>query len=87
MTLEKTRAASPVHPSYAKRDQLPIGVPIIGDRVSYCLFADGSDPVHHTTALRRLREGRPVYYEQWMECETAEDRKDARAILAARRAS
>ena len=80
-TTERNRPWSRVSSAYADRDQLPNLSPIVGDPIGYACGSDGFDPIHHTTALRRLREGKPVFWSTFSECRSPEDVTDARALL------
>ena len=60
--LRQTHGWKKAPASFAKLDALPERTPVVGDLISYACGSDGFDPIHHTTALQRLREGRPVFY-------------------------
>jgi len=79
--LVRNRPWSRLSSSYGKRDQLPTLSPIVGDPIGYACGSGGFDPIHHTTAHRRLLEGKPVFWSTFSECRTHEDRADARALL------
>jgi hypothetical protein len=78
--LVQTREWIPVSESYRTADRLPSITPIVGDRVGYACGPDGFDPLHPDDALCRLKEGKRVFWTSYMECETPDDEKTARAI-------
>lgn len=61
--MRQTHARRKVPASYAARDELPRITPIIGDTICYETWA--GDPIHREDALRRMRDGRTVYYTTW----------------------
>jgi hypothetical protein len=61
--LKSIHARTPVPSSFSTKNELPHVTPIVGDAVVYETWA--GDKIHHTDALRLMKQGREVFYTTW----------------------